>query len=104
MQAAGTETRSPKGLIALVVIMSVLIVAGLIVVVVTIAIRLGDGSVGFEAADLQIPGGCQVVETVPADDRLVLRLGTAERCNQVLIVDMATGKLLATIRLVAEPQ
>jgi hypothetical protein len=51
-----------------------------------------------------VPAGCQVVETTTADDRLILRLGSGERCNQVLIVDMATGKLLGTLRLVPNGQ
>ena len=47
-----------------------------------------------------MPAGCQVMETTTADDRLILRLGSGERCNQILIVDMATGRLLGTLRLV----
>jgi hypothetical protein len=106
MQAAGTDTRAMKGLLALVIIMGVLIVVGLIVVVVTIANRLGgsSASIGFDTADLPIPGGCQVVETIPADDRLILRLGTGDRCSRLLIVDMASGRLLGTLRLVPERQ
>jgi hypothetical protein len=45
-----------------------------------------------------------VKETTTTDDRLILRLGSGERCNQVLIVDMATGKLLGTLRLVPNAQ
>jgi hypothetical protein len=112
MQAANADTRNMKGLRALVIIMGVLIVAGLVVVVVTIANRVvGGGGIAttraapeFATADLPIPAGCQVVETTTADDRLILRLGTGERCNQVLIVDMATGRLLGTLRLVPNAQ
>jgi len=98
-----------KGLLALVIIMGALIVAGLIVVVVTIAMRLsGSGSeaaptrAGFETLDLPIPAGCQVMEMVAADDRLILRLGSGERCNQILAVDTATGRHLGTVRLVPQ--
>jgi Family of unknown function (DUF6476) len=112
MQAAEADTRNMKPLVALVIIMGVLIVAGLVVVVVTIVNRMGGGGRSVEArtaaefatADLPVPAGCQVVETTTADDRLVLRLGSGERCNQVLIVDMATGKLLGTLRLVPNGQ
>jgi hypothetical protein len=45
-----------------------------------------------------------VQETTTAESRLILRLGTGERCNQVLIVDMASGKLLGTVRLVPNAQ
>jgi hypothetical protein len=112
MQAARADTRNMKPLIALVIIMSVLIVAGLVVVVVGIANRVAGGggtasshgSPEFAAVDLPVPAGCQVMETTTAADRLILRLGSGERCNQILIVDMATGRLLGTLRLVPNAQ
>ncbi len=112
MQTARADTRNMKPLIALVIIMGVLIVAGLVVVVVTIANRLGgaDGTastraaVEFATVDLPVPAGCKVMETTTADGRLILRLGSGERCNQILIVDMATGRLLGTLRLVPNAQ
>jgi hypothetical protein len=112
MQAARADTRNMKPLIALVIIMGVLIVGGLVVVVVTIANRVvgGGGTASthaapeFAAVDLPVPAGCQVMETTTADDRLILRLGSGERCNQILVVDMATGRLLGTLRLVPNAQ
>jgi hypothetical protein len=112
MQAVEAGTRNMKLLVALVIIMGVLIVTGLVVVVVTIVNRMGAGnatvsraaSAPFAVVDLPIPAGCEVKETTTTDDRLILRLGSAERCNQVLIVDMATGKLLGTLRLVPNGQ
>ncbi len=111
MEAARADTRNMKPLIALVIIMGVLIVAGLVVVVVTIANRLGADRTAstrttaeFATVDLPVPAGCEVTETTAADDRLILRLGSGERCNQVLIVDMATGRLLGTLRLVPNAQ
>jgi hypothetical protein len=96
-----------KGLLAVVIIMGVLIVIGVVVVVATIANRMGgspaDGggptAAAFGTADLPVPAGCQVIETVAAADRLVLRLGSGDRCNQLLVVDLATGKHLGTVRL-----
>jgi Family of unknown function (DUF6476) len=112
MQAAEAGTHNMKLLVALVIIMGVLIVAGLVVVVVTITNRMGAGNATgsraaaapFAAADLPIPAGCEGKETTTTDDRLILRLGSGERCNQVLIVDLATGKLLGTLRLVPNAQ
>jgi len=112
MQVAEADTRTMKPLLALVIIMGVLIVVGLVVVVVTIANRMGGGNATasraapapFAAVDLPIPDGCAVQETTTADDRLILRLGTGERCNQLLIVDMTTGTLLGTLRLVPNAQ
>ena len=95
-----------KGLLALVIVMGVLIVAGLIVVVVTIAMRLSgwgadaaSARAGFETLNLPVPPGCQVMEMVAADDRLILRLGSGERCNQIMVVDTASGRHLGTVRL-----
>ena len=107
MQAADANTRTMKPLLAVVIIMGVLIVAGLVVVVVTIVNRMSGerpvatASAGFSfgTIDLPIPAGCQVMETTTAGDRLILRLGSGDRCNQVLIVDMTSGKLLGTLRM-----
>ncbi len=111
MQAAKADTPNMKLLVALVITMGVLIVAGIVVIVVTIANRMGGGGTAssraapeFATADLPVPAGCQVMETTTADDRLILRLGSGERCNQVLIVDMTTGRLLGTLRLVPNGQ
>jgi hypothetical protein len=92
-----------KALAALVIVMGVLIVIGLVVVAVTVTSRL-RGNAALGSIDLAIPAGCQVVETVPATDRLILRLGTGERCNQIIIVDMASGKLLGRLNLVPAMQ
>jgi hypothetical protein len=112
MQAVTPDTRNMKLLLALVIIMGVLIVVGLVVVVVTIANRLSGPDaaeqasprVPFDTVELSVPPGCQIVETVAADDRLILWLGTGERCARLLVVDLATGQLLGTLRLVETTQ
>ncbi|HTO80923.1 MAG TPA: hypothetical protein VMQ73_01755 [Methylomirabilota bacterium] len=110
MQLARTDGRHTRTLLALVIGMGVLIVVGTVMVVATIANRVMGSAVpkaaspGFGSADVAVPAGCQVVETVPATDRLVLRLGTGERCNQVIIVDLATGRLLGRLNLVPAAQ
>jgi len=110
MQAANADTRTMKPLVALVIIMGVLIVVGLVVVVVTIVNRMNGTTPAtvsaarpsFGTVDLPVPAGCQVMETTTADERLILRLGSGDRCNQVLIVDMASGRLLGTLRIAPE--
>lgn len=101
-----------RGLVALVIVMGAVVAIGLIVVVVTIASRLinasrGDGQgqapAGFEAADIPITEGCQVMESLTDGGRLILRLGTAGRCNQMLVIDIASGKLIGRINLVPAP-
>jgi hypothetical protein len=81
MQAAEADTRNMKPLWALVIIMGVLIVAGIVVVVVTIASRMGGG------------------QPVAATNALP-SFETIDRCNQLLFVDMTSGKLLGTLRIV----
>jgi hypothetical protein len=108
MSVAKADTRNMKVLVTFVIIMGVLIVVGLVVVVVTIASRLGgEGRTAtsatppaFGTVDLPVAAGCQVAEASAAGERLILRLGSGERCNQVLIVDLTTGRLLGNIRLV----
>jgi hypothetical protein len=113
MQARETEVPNNRVLWAVVIIMGVLILVGTVVVIATIANRLGGPAKRSEAAapagafgraDLPIPPGCEVVETVPAGERLLLRLGTGERCRQLLVVEMATGRLLGTLNLVPSGQ
>lgn len=109
MQTPGTETRGMKGLLALVIVLGVLIVAALVVVVVTMVNRMSGPdretsapSAAFQSREVPIPAGCQVVETVTSADRVILRLGTGERCNQLLILDLATGNPLGTVQLVPQ--
>ena len=107
MQAAEANPRTMRPLLALVIIMGVLIVVGLVVVVVTIVNRMsGERPVvasvappSFGMVDLPMPAGCQVMETTTSDERLILRLGSGDRCNKLLIVDLTSGKLLGTLRL-----
>ncbi len=96
-------------MLTVVIILGVIIVIGMIVVVVTIANRLGSSGTareaagaggGFGVAELSLPAGCEVIETVTAGDRLVLRLGRGSRCNQILIVDITTGALRGRLDLV----
>jgi hypothetical protein len=42
------------------------------------------------------------MEMVAADDRLILRLGSGERCNQIIVVDAANGRNLGTVRLMPQ--
>ena len=112
MEAAKADTRTMKPLVALVILMGVLIVAGLVVIVVTIANRMGGAEPiaaatalpSFGTIDLPIPPGCQIMETATSEGRLILRLGTGDRCNRVLIVDMATGRLIGTLRIAPDAQ
>ena len=105
-----------QALKALVIIMGVLILIGTMVVVVTIYNRVTKTADRTPAEDtpragasappatfgetsVPIPDGCRVVEMVPSGDRLLLRLGSVERCNRILVIDLRTGSQLGGIVL-----
>ncbi|MGF1628532.1 MAG: hypothetical protein ACFCUT_03605 [Kiloniellaceae bacterium] len=106
-----------QALKALVLFLAVLIVAGMALLVYGLITRTGggeraDGLFGAESGgagaggvaslDLPVPEGCRIAGTELAGDRLVIRLdGLAERdCQQVLVVDLAGGRLLGRVRAV----
>ena len=92
-------------MVALVAGLGVLILAGLLVVAITLAGRLGgDGAEGFGEVMLPLPEGCTIAEATSGDGQLILRLeGLAERgCGQVVVLDMESGRELG--RIVTTPQ
>jgi len=97
-------------LLALVIFMGVLIVAGIVVVGFTIANRLSNmgaedepAAGGFGAADIPIPAGCEVVEARPDGNRLILRLGSGGRCNQAIVIDLRSGAVTGRLNFVPTP-
>ena len=95
-----------QALKGLVVAMGVLIVAGVAVIVVTIANRMAAMSAARAertgAIALAVPRGSTVAETIADGDRLVLRLDTPEG-PRVVVVDLGEGAVEATISLVPAP-
>ena len=105
-----------QALKALVIIMGVLIIAGLAVVVVTIYNRIqarsqvsasaaaDEGAApAFDRATIPIPAGCRVANIAPAGDRLLMQLEGSGGCDQILIVDLQSGRLLGRLDLVPAP-
>jgi hypothetical protein len=84
----------------IVIAMGLLIVTGVTVLVATIVNRVADRSeTGSAPADqivLSLPEGARIVETVMDNDRLALRIETAQG-DQILIVDLASGKVISTV-------
>ena len=98
-----------QALKALVILMAVLIVAGMALLVYGLVTRTGPGGEGgmgeggrVTSLDLAVPEGCRIAASALEGERLVLRLdGLAERdCQQVLVVDLAGGRLIARVRAV----
>jgi hypothetical protein len=101
------STSNLRALLGVVIFMGILIVVGMVVVGVTIANRVGSmgedkGSAvhGFQTADIPIPAGCEILETRSDEDRLIVRLGSGGRCNQVVIVDLKSGAVAGRLNFV----
>ena len=92
----------------LVIGMGVLIFAGLIVVVVTIANRMGgDGAAKTPMATestLQIPAGAQVLETTLDGSRVALRLRLRDGATAIHVFNLADGKSVGVHRIEAGGQ
>src|SRR5262245_63769613 len=104
------STPKLRALLALVIFMGILIIAGLVVVGVTIANRLSKmgaedrpASGGFGTADIPVPAGCEIVEIRPDGNRLVVRLGSGGRCDQLLVIDMRSGTVSGRLNFVPTP-
>src|SRR5262245_9005081 len=100
-------TPNLRALLAVVIFMGILIVLGMVVVGVTIANRLGQmgeddapAAGGFGAANIPIPAGCEILETRSDENRLIVRLGSGGRCNQVVIVDLESGAVAGRLNFV----
>lgn len=107
-----------QALKALVIFMAVLIVAGMALLVYGLVTRTGapEGTGGGTAGgalfgagsgapatlDLPVPDGCTIAGAELNGEHLVIRLdGLAERdCQQVLVVDLASGRLAGRVRVV----
>jgi hypothetical protein len=116
MLACGTGERKHelmRGLKALVIGLGVLILAGMAVVVVTIANRIADKTAPevltgpgrapaapFGRSEVAIPKGARVVETTATAGRLVLRLELADGATRLLVLDPETGRESGAIDLV----
>lgn len=91
----------------LVIIMAFLILAGMGLLAYGLATRVADGgSSGFAAVDVPLPQGCSIAETEVSENLLILRLeGLVERgCQQVVVVDMTSGKVLGQVRGISDGQ
>lgn len=86
---------------ALVIGMGVLIVAGVIVIVVTIANRAGElgetEARSFGTAGLGLPAGTEIVSVVGAGDRLAVHARVPGEGDRIVIVDPRSGAVVGTV-------
>ena len=94
----------------LVIVMGIAILVILAIVVFMIAGRVsgvsgGGGPSGFGEIELQVPLGCSIASAEGKDNTLIVRLdGLAERgCQQVLVVDLESGRVLGRVKAVPSP-
>jgi hypothetical protein len=96
-----------RALTVLVAVMGVVILVGFAVVIATIAGRLahreGEGPQAFTAPPITIPKGARVAAMTAGEKRLVLRLELPGGGQEILILDLASGRPLGTIALEPAP-
>ncbi|MGY9056815.1 MAG: DUF6476 family protein [Alphaproteobacteria bacterium] len=85
----------------LVIGMGALILAGFIVIAVTLATRSqGDKpSRAPFAASISLPSGTQVLETSTSDEKIVLRVQAADSSQWLVVIDNDTGAEMGRIKL-----
>ena len=65
----------------------------------------GDGAAGgapaphFGDLTVPLPAGCSIAGMRPQGDRLFLRVGPSGPCARVIVIDVARGTVLGTIRV-----
>ena len=86
-----------RALKALVVIMGVLIVAGTVVVAVTIANRLGSRAPPPALAGLGEPAGSRIVGIAAAGERLAVHVTGGGAEDRIVIVDPTTHRVVGRL-------
>ena len=88
--------------------MGLLIVGGLVLLVYGVGTQMGKvggGAAGFGEVALPMPDGCVIADSRVEAPHLVVRLdGLAERgCQQVVLIDLDTGRVVGRLRAVPTP-
>ena len=89
---------------AIVIVMGAAIVAGFIVIAVTIFTRSSNtvGRSGGFRTDVAVPAG-ELVDVTAGGGQIVLRYRTAEGAEHLVLIDQATGRAAGTVTLVPQP-
>jgi len=87
----------------LVTVMGVMLVAGVVALAVTIAARLGHHpkppAEAFTAPPITLPHGASIEKMSVGTDRIVLEVLLADRSAELVVIDLATGRLLGIFPL-----
>lgn len=57
-----------------------------------------SGSVPFGDVTVRLPAGCTIEDMRPDGGRLFVRVGPAGACTQIVVVDLASGKVLGNVK------
>lgn len=98
-------TPQERALKGLVIVLGVLLVAGFMVLIITIAFRIANGDWGGAgtpaeiSAEITRPPGSELAGMTADGDRLYLRFTLASGGDLIVIVDAATGERLGELRI-----
>ena len=97
-----------RALKLLVVVMGVLLVAGVVALVVAIAARLSHRApalpaTAFTAPPITLPHGAKIETMSAGTDRIVLQVDLVDGSVEMVVIDLATGRLVGVIPLREAP-
>jgi hypothetical protein len=96
-----------RGLKILVAAMGVLLVAGIGLLVATVAARLSHRpappTVAFAAPPIALPHGSTIETMSTGTDRIVLQVDLVDGSVELVVIDLATGRLVGIIPLKEAP-
>ena len=102
-----------RALKTLVIVMGVMLAVGFVALIVAIAERVSRkeplraaapaAGQAVTAAPIDLPSGANIASMAAGTDRLVVDLALAGGEHRLLVIDMATGRILVTIPLHGAP-
>jgi len=96
-------TPSYRGLLALVIILGVLIVAGVVALIVAIVLRVGNRATTGEAYAASVAAPGQRIESSQLDgNRILLRL-SGPNGDELVVLDAASGRVIGRIAVNSRP-
>ena len=91
----------------LVAVMGAMLLAGVVVLAVAIASRLAHRAppltAVFTASPITLPQGAKIERMSIGPDRIVLDVGLAEGSTELVVIDLATGRLMGIVPLKEAP-
>jgi hypothetical protein len=96
-----------RSLKILVAVMGLLLVAGVVMLAVAIAARLGHRPAlpgeAFTSPPITLPRGASIEKMSVGSDRIVLEILLADRSAELVVIDLATGRLIGIFPLKEAP-